>query len=116
MVGGAQLRAAVRTVTVVIDNTFPLGPVQVIWYVWSLSIGGVISVPDKAFVPLHAPDAVQAVTFDADHVNVVVPPGATPGGDALRVSDDGEVPTEPPEPPPPPQPARTSTARSVFDR
>jgi hypothetical protein len=46
--------------------------------------------PDSSLLPVHAPDALHAVTFRVDHVNVVVPPGATPGGDAVNVAD-GDV-------------------------
>ncbi len=51
---------------------------------------GVVSDPLSALEPLQPPDAVQVVTFAEVHVRVVVPPGATPRGDALRVTD-GDV-------------------------
>lgn len=49
-----------------------------------------VSEPLSPFDPVHPPEAVQEETFVDDQVKVVVPPGATPRGDA--VSDtDGEV-------------------------
>ena len=38
-----------------------------------LSVRG--KVPDAALVPVQAPDAVQLVAFELDHVNVALPPG-----------------------------------------
>src|SRR5262245_32732213 len=42
------------------------------------------------FVPDHAPDALQLVTFDELHDNVVLPLAGTPGGDA-EIRTDGDV-------------------------
>jgi hypothetical protein len=46
----------------------------------------VVNVPDVAFVPVHAPEAVQLVAFVVDHVSFDVPPEATDVGDAENVS------------------------------
>ena len=61
----------------------PFAPLQESWYVLSELIAGVVSEPLSAFAPLHPLDAVHDVTFVEVHVNVVDPPGVTPGGDAL---------------------------------
>ena len=70
-------------VTVVIANALPSEPVQDNWNVWSLFNADVVSEPVIDFEPFQPPVAVQLETFIADQVNVVVPPGATPRGEAL---------------------------------
>jgi hypothetical protein len=47
---------------------------------------GVVSDPVSAFDPVQPPDAVQLATFVAFQLRVVVPPGATPGGDAVNAT------------------------------
>lgn len=49
-----------------------------------------VSEPLNPFDPVHPPEAVQEETFVDDHVRVVVPPGATPRGEAVR-DTEGEV-------------------------
>lgn len=43
----------------------------------------VVSEPLNALEPLQPPDAVHDETLEAVQLSVVVPPGATPGGDAV---------------------------------
>jgi hypothetical protein len=52
----------------------------------------VVNDPDVAFVPVHAPDAVQDVAFEVDHVNRDVAPDLTDVGDAENVSVGAGVP------------------------
>jgi len=52
----------------------------------SAVIGPTLCEPLIASEPDHAPDAVQAVAFVLDHVNVVEPFAATPGGFADKVA------------------------------
>lgn len=50
-------------------------------------IAPVASDPDNALLPLHPFEAAHDVTLLDVQSSVVVPPGATPGGDALSVAD-----------------------------
>lgn len=50
-----------------------------------------VSEPERAFEPLQPPDAVQLVTLAEDHVSIVVPPGATPRGLALSVTEGDDA-------------------------
>lgn len=52
----------------------------------------VVNDPDVALVPVHAPDAVQAVAFVVDQVNREVPPDVTDVGDADNVNVGAGVP------------------------
>jgi len=44
------------------------------------------------FAPLHAPDALQEVAFDVDHVSVLLPPLLTEVGDAENETVGAGVP------------------------
>jgi hypothetical protein len=64
----------------------PPGPVH-----WSVNVlfefsAGVCSLPEVAFVPLHAPEAVQLVAFVLLHVSVDRPPAVTDVGLAERLT------------------------------
>jgi hypothetical protein len=78
---------AVELVTVTVTERViePPDPVHVSVYA-AVDVGVLVDVPDVAFVPVHAPDAVQLVAFVDDHVSLVVPPDATDVGDAENVS------------------------------
>ena len=85
-VGAVHDKAACRSETVVIATAFPPEPEHVNVYVESAAIGPTLCEPLIASEPDHAPDAVQAVAFVLDHVNVVEPFAATPGGFADKVA------------------------------
>jgi hypothetical protein len=46
----------------------------------------VVSVPEMAFAPVHAPEAVQAVAFVDDHVSVELPPLLIALGPTLKLT------------------------------
>lgn len=73
------------TFTVTERDVLPPGPVH--WSVNVLAVlrVGLCSLPEAAFVPLHAPEAVQPVAFDEVHDSVVRPPEATVVGLAVSV-------------------------------
>jgi hypothetical protein len=60
--------------------------VQVIVYVALAFNAPVLSVPDVAFAPLHAPDAEHDVARVLDQLNVLVPPELTELGLAESVT------------------------------
>lgn len=58
-------------VTVVESERLPPGPVQFRVNVLLLLIGPTLSLPDIAFDPLHAPEAVQELALVEDQLSVV---------------------------------------------
>jgi hypothetical protein len=76
-VGGAM------TVTVADCSAVPPGPAQLSVYVPLAVSAPVETVPEVAFVPDHAPLAVQLVVLADDQVRVLVPPVTTVVGFAL---------------------------------
>lgn len=74
--------------------------------------GPVDSVPDRAFVPLQPPDAVQDVASVAFHVRLAVPPDVTLAGVALKLTEGAGLLAVPELPPPPPPHAAKATALS----
>lgn len=64
----------------------PPGPVQFRVNVLSAASAELVSVPEVALVPVHAPDAAQDVALVADQVNDVVAPLATETGVAVNVT------------------------------
>jgi hypothetical protein len=79
-VGAVHDSAAWRSDTVVIATALPPAPEHVSVYVESAVMGPTLCDPLVASAPDHAPDAVQLVAFVLDHVSVVEPLAATPGG------------------------------------
>lgn len=67
-----------RRDTVMLRKLSPPGPVQLKVNRASLLRGPTVSVPLKAFVPVHPSDAVQLVTTAVVHVNVMEPPTGMP--------------------------------------
>jgi hypothetical protein len=74
------------TDTVVDWLAFPPGPLQVRVYVAFAVSVPVDRDPLRAWAPAQAPEAVQAVAFDEDHVSVAAEPLSTVLGVALRVT------------------------------
>jgi len=75
------------TETVVLDRAVrPPAFVQVIVYVALAFNAPVLSLPESAFAPLHAPDAEHAVARALDQLNVLLPPGLTERGLAESVT------------------------------
>ena len=81
------------------------------------------SLPERTLLPLHPPDAVHAATFAEDQVNVVLSPGATPGGKACNVTLGEEstgkesclgIETASVVGPPPPQPTNKENAKRMY--
>tara|TARA_B100000427_G_C15373891_1_gene535612 strand:- start:70 stop:477 length:408 start_codon:yes stop_codon:yes gene_type:complete len=64
-----------------------------------------VSLPEIAFDPLHAPDAVHEDALDDDHVIVISSPTEIELSELeiLTLIDGGAADTPPPPPPPPPQ-------------
>lgn len=72
-------------VTVTDLLALPPTPEQVSVNVVSAVMAVEVSVPERALVPVHPPDAVQLVALLVDHCNEVVPEEVTVVGVALRV-------------------------------
>jgi hypothetical protein len=69
-------------VTVALAWAEPPVPVQLSVNVVAFVSAGVLALPAVGLLPLHPPDAVQAVAFVVFHVRVLVPPLLTEVGDA----------------------------------
>lgn len=80
------------TVTAADRLTLPPVPVQASAKLELAVNALVVNDPDVAFVPVHAPDAVQAVALVVVHVSLEVPPDVTDVGDADSVNVGAGVP------------------------
>ena len=74
------------TATEALAGAVPPIPAQLSVNVESASNAPVLALPDTAFVPLQAPDAVHDVALVDDHVNVLLAPLTTVVGDADNVT------------------------------
>jgi hypothetical protein len=83
-VGGG---VALATATVTLARAvLPPAPAQLIVYVADEFNAPVLWLPESAFAPLQAPDAVHAVVRVLDQLNVLAPPGLTVRGLAVSVT------------------------------
>jgi len=71
------------TFTVTARVALPPPPEQVSVYVLAVEMELIVSLPEVALAPLHAPLAAQPEALFEDHVSCVEPPGATVVGAAL---------------------------------
>jgi hypothetical protein len=120
--GGGVPPAVTVTVVLATAGVVPLAPEQVNVNVLVALSAPVTTLPPVDCVPLHAPDAVQAVALVEVQVSVVVwpvvtlvglAPSETVGEDAGGVEEGGVL-EDPPEFPPPPQAASSRLALSAV--
>jgi hypothetical protein len=98
-------------------NAVPPAPVQLSVYAALAFNAPVLSLPETAFAPLHPPEAVHAVAFVLDQVNVPEAPALTAAGLADNATvGAGAALAEGSAPPPPPQAVRKLTSASTGNR
>ena len=78
----------------------------------------VVKLPDTDWFPVHAPDAVQDVTFVDDHVSIAVEPAVRDVllllNDTVVILDVGVLFPVGVLPPPPPQAVMTSKQNNIM--
>src|SRR5262245_40827086 len=81
-----SLCRAASMLTGALAVVLPPAPVHTSVNVDAVVSGPLASLPFVAFVPVHAPDAVQVVAFWLDHVRLVAAPDDTVVGVAVRLT------------------------------